>query len=80
MKLTDIEREPCGCVDCVRAGVSEMPQRRDPRTGAFLHGWNLARWYQAREAFRTAARAAVGPKGRHAKGFERLVHSQESEQ
>lgn len=51
MKLADFEREPCQCERCVLAGVSDRPQRRDPRSGAWLHGDPLRRWYLAKEAF-----------------------------
>lgn len=73
MKITDIQREPCGCHACIVAGVAHLPQRRDPRTGAWLHGRDLSRWYAARDAFRVAARKAVGSRGRQASGFQRLV-------
>lgn len=72
------EREPCQCHDCIVAGVSTRPQRLDPRDG-WLHGLALSRWYQARDRFRTAARAAVGAKGRHVNGFEQLVGFKEKE-
>lgn len=73
------EREPCQCHDCIVAGVSTRPQRLDPRTREYLHGVALARWWSARDAFVKAARAAVGAKGRHANGFEKLVEEKERE-
>jgi hypothetical protein len=45
------EREPCTCHACVVAGVSTQPQRRDPYTGEWMHGRDLARWYAARRAY-----------------------------
>ena len=73
MKLEDIQAPPCSCGQCVQAGVSHLPLRRDPQTRAFLHGYDLKRWHDAHEQFRAAARAAVGPRGRRASGFERMV-------
>jgi hypothetical protein len=73
MKLSDIERQPpCLCGECKQAGVSDLPLRRDPHTGVFLHGYPLKRWYAAREDFRRTARAVVGHKGRHST-MERLA-------
>lgn len=72
--MHEVERAPCTCPECYQAGVSALPQRKDPRTLAWLHGYDLKRWYEARERFRTAARAAVGAHGRHANGFEKLVN------
>ena len=73
MSQKDFVGEPCGCGECVQAGVSHLQQVRDPRSGKWLHGYELSRWYEARQRFRDAARAAVGAKGRHEKGFEKLV-------
>lgn len=73
MKPTDIEGPPCDCEACVVAGVSHQPIRREPREGKWMHGRELARWYSARDEFRRKARAAVGARGRHANGFERIV-------
>ena len=53
---------PCGCPACVQAVVNEHEQRRDPWTGKWLHGYDLKRWYEARERARAAYRAS-GPKG-----------------
>lgn len=53
MKLEDIEGPPCKCPACFQAGVSDKPQRRDPRSGELLHGEPLRRWYEARETFLT---------------------------
>lgn len=71
MMLSDIEREPCGCVECQQAGVVGLKQRRDPRTGMWLHAYDLKRWYAARDAFRAAARKAIGGPGRHSR-MERM--------
>lgn len=73
MKTEDFVQGPCACSECHQAGVTELPQRRDPRSGAWLHGYHLRRWHEARAAFMTQARAAVGARGRHANGFEKLV-------
>lgn len=73
MTQKDFIGEPCACGECVQAGVSYLQQVRDPRTGGWLHGYALSRWYEARERFREAARSAVGERGRHGSGFEPLV-------
>lgn len=54
MKRADFERGPCPCAECRQAGVSELEQVRDPQTGAYLHGYPLKRWYEARDAFKAA--------------------------
>lgn len=48
VKLTDFQREPCTCEACTVAGVSKLAQRRDPFSGAWLHGVQLRRWYEAK--------------------------------
>lgn len=63
MRPEDFERAPCGCRECVVAGVSTQLQKRDPQTGQWLHGRDLARWYAAREKCRAMFKAAVGAKG-----------------
>lgn len=73
MKTADIFGEPCGCGECLQAGVATERTRRDPYTGKMLHGYELRRGLDAFAEFQRLARAAVGPRGRHAKGFERLV-------
>jgi hypothetical protein len=65
---------PCPCIPCEQAGVSTKPQVRDRHTGQWLHGAQLRRWHEAREKFFTEARKAVGARGRHAAGFEKLVN------
>jgi len=71
--------DPCGCLDCLTAGVTDRelrfvptlvedwsreerafhPRRRRLEvTGHWAHGEELARWYDARQAFYTAARRA----------------------
>lgn len=79
IKLEDFIGPVCGCPECQQAGVADQEQRRDRQTGVMLHGYGLRRWLEAREQFRRAARAAVGPKGRHAKGFEKLVQGSDPE-
>jgi hypothetical protein len=64
---------PCDCPPCRQAGVSAEPGRRDPYSGRILHGEELRRWYEAKDKFVKLARKAVGSRGRHEKGFERLV-------
>lgn len=73
MKPADFVGRPCDCPNCRQAGVTELAIRRDPRSGEWLHGYDLKRWYDAKARFEQAARAAVGERGRHAKGFERLA-------
>jgi hypothetical protein len=51
MRHEDFEREPCQCGDCLQAGVSALVQVRDWYTGAWLHGYDLQRWYDARDRF-----------------------------
>lgn len=74
MRTEDMIQPPCGCPECVQAGVSTLERRREPRTGELLHGYPLKRWYDAKAAFVTQARKAVGARGRHARGFEKLVN------
>ncbi len=73
MKPVDYIGDCCECPECSQAGVSEKPIRRDPRSGAWMHGQALRRWYEAYENFQRLARTAVGGTGRHAAGFEPLV-------
>ncbi len=75
MNPRDITADPCGCGECIQANVANERQRRDPRSGALIHGYALRRWLDARDAFVKTARAAVGAKGRHGSGFEKLVNS-----
>ena len=53
IKKADYEGAPCACPLCRQAGVSEQPQIRDRYTGAWMHGYDLKRWYEAREKFWT---------------------------
>lgn len=64
---------PCGCAECIEADVATEQTRRDPDTGAMLHGWALRRGIDAFKAFQVAARAAVGPSRRRGGVFERLA-------
>lgn len=73
MKTQDIYGPICGCGECIQAGVATEQTRRDPHTGRMIHGYELRRGLDAFEAFKKAARAAVGSRGRHGKGFEKLV-------
>jgi hypothetical protein len=51
VKREDFEQAPCACGACVQAGVSERPQKRDPKSGAWMHGYQLKCWYEAQDAF-----------------------------
>lgn len=51
MKADDYQRDPCRCPDCVQAGVSDRMQIRDRYSGAWLHGYDLKRWWAARDQF-----------------------------
>lgn len=73
MKRSDFIGPSCDCVPCRQAGVNGREIVRDYHTGYWLHGYDLKRWYDARERFRQQARAAVGARGRHAAGLEKLV-------
>lgn len=73
MNDRDFIADPCGCPECYQAGVQGQLRRRDPYTGELMHGFRLRRWYDARDAFLKLARQAVGPPGRHARGFEPLA-------
>jgi hypothetical protein len=75
----DLTAEPCPCGECLQAGVTEERRRRDPHTGRLMHGYELRRWLDARDKFMQTARAAVGPRGRHQQGFERLVSREPGE-
>lgn len=65
----------CGCDECHAHGVANEPQRRIPAASGgsrWIHGRELRRWLDARDAFVKAARKAVGAPGRHQR-MERLV-------
>lgn len=57
MRIEDIEQPPCACGECVQAQVTDKPRRRDPRSGRLLHGYELKRWYQAKDACLTSLKA-----------------------
>ncbi len=73
MNRSDFVLPPCACGQCVQAGVETLELRRDPHTGEVLHGYALKRWYESYEQFKALARQAVGQRGRHGVGFEKLV-------
>lgn len=73
MKREDFIGAPCSCGECVQAGVSHEEIRRDPDSGRWMHGYSLKRFYENYARFKREARAAVGPKGRHQGGFERIA-------
>jgi hypothetical protein len=60
VKYADFEQAPCQCVECVRAGVHEKPQRRDPWSGKWLHGYDLKRLYDAEARFWQQWRTFLG--------------------
>ena len=51
MNRADFIQPPCVCGACVQAGVSALEQMRDYQTGRWLHGYELKRWYAARQHF-----------------------------
>lgn len=61
MRAIDIIGDPCSCGECRQAGISHEPIRRDPKTGAWMHGYTLKAWYEARAKFYELAKAH-GPK------------------
>ena len=61
MKVQDHIAPPCSCPECFQAGVTDKELRRDPRSGRWLHGHELRRWYEAREEF-FKLKATVQPK------------------
>jgi hypothetical protein len=77
MKKEDIYGAPCGCGECIQAGVAHEQTRRDPYTGKMLHGYELRKGLDAFKRFQELARAAVGPRGRRASGFEKLAKGNE---
>ena len=76
MKREDFVAPPCACLECRVEKVDGKELIRDRVTGRWLHGRSLRLWYEAKERFQREARAAVGPRGRHAKGFEKLVQTE----
>ncbi len=62
MNHEDFIGEPCGCGPCVQWGVNDRPIRRDPRSGSWLHGRDLLRWYEAQATFHAGVRALVASK------------------
>jgi len=51
MKVEDFQQMACSCEACILAGVSTLVQIRDRDTGRWLHGRELRRWHEARDAF-----------------------------
>lgn len=47
---------PCGCQECLEAGVADQSQQKVPgepgQPPIWLHGWRLRRWFDEREAVR----------------------------
>lgn len=56
MRPEDFIAAPCACGACQQANVTQLEVRRDPRSGRWLHGYELKRWYEARQAAREAFR------------------------
>ena len=77
MRPSNYQGPPCDCHECVAAGVSDKPIRRDPYSGKMLHGWPLARWWMARDKFVDAVKGIA--KGRTGGGFEPLVSREPGE-
>ncbi len=73
MKIEDVYGPVCGCGECIQAGVATEQTRRDPYTGRMIHGYELRRGLDAYAECMAKCRAMVGERGRHAKGFEKLV-------
>lgn len=65
--------KPCGCGECIQAGVANEPTRRDPVTRRLLHGYDLRRGLDAFKRFQEVARAAVGPKSARGGVFKKLA-------
>lgn len=57
---SDFEQAPCPCGECVQAGVAGFPQLRDWSSGKWLHGYDLKRVYEAKDAFWKKAHEAFG--------------------
>lgn len=55
MKNADFIGTPCHCPACRQAGIAGECPRRDPDTGAWLHGEGLRRWLAARAKYRSMA-------------------------
>lgn len=49
--MSAAEREPCTCPQCYQAGVSTRPQVKSWKSGEWLHGYELKRVIEARDAF-----------------------------
>jgi hypothetical protein len=62
VKYEDFITPPCSCGPCRQARVDHLEGRRDPATRAILHGYDLKRWYEARERYQQAM-AALKVKG-----------------
>ena len=74
----------CGCDECHAFGVGTEPQRLVPSAAHFggsrlIHGRELSAWHKAKSETLSALRRAVGARGRHASGFERLSLLDEAE-
>ena len=63
MKPEDFIAQPCACPACEQAGVSDRDQIRDRVSGAWLHGYDLKRWYEAKDAFWRRFHETVAGKG-----------------
>jgi hypothetical protein len=50
MKTADHTSAPCSCLDCRGAGITDRPTVRDPVTGAWLHGYKLAKYWRESDA------------------------------
>lgn len=62
MNRADYIGPPCACPECTQAGVTHRETRRDPRSGAWLHGYALRRWYDAFDRAQALWRRTLGEK------------------
>lgn len=60
MTITQTLSSPCPCAECRQAGVSDLPQVVNGKTGEALHGYPLKRWHEARDKFLADYKRAVG--------------------
>ena len=71
LKAEDFLGPPCRCPLCVQADVDVKDQVRDRHTGQWLHGYDLKRWYMARDAFWTRFHEASSTDTQK-RGFSRI--------
>ena len=54
--------EPCGCGECIAAGVADVPVRKTPQDG-LIHGYKLAAFKRAEQAFKEKFQSWMRSKG-----------------